>query len=133
MTSDSSSAATHEKSAAARWTPPVIWVVIILIGTSWPGVSLGPDGLALDKVAHFGAYAVLAALILRATRTPHLWRTAVLVVVVVSIFGAVDEWHQSFIPRRSMSFADWVADTLGAIAGVLAVRTIPFLTPKRLA
>jgi len=131
MTSDSSPAATREKSAAARWTPPVVWVVIILIGTSWPGVSLGPDGLALDKVAHFSAYAILAALILRATRTPHSWRTAILVVIVVSLFGAVDEWHQSFIPRRSMSFADWVADTLGAIVGVLAVRTIPFLTPKR--
>lgn len=131
MTSDSSLAATAEKSAAARWIPPVVWVAIILIGTSWPGVSLGPDGLPLDKVAHFGAYAVLAALILRATRTPLEWRTAVVVVVVVSLFGAVDEWHQSFIPRRSMSFADWIADTLGAVTGVLAVRSLPFLTRTR--
>jgi uncharacterized protein YfiM (DUF2279 family) len=131
MTSDSSPAATAEKPAAARWIPPVVWVAIILIGTSWPGVSLGPDGLPLDKVAHFGAYAVLAALILRATRTPHEWRTALVVLVVVSLFGAVDEWHQSFIPRRSMSFADWIADTLGAVCGVLAARSIPFLTRTR--
>jgi VanZ family protein len=131
MTSDSSPAATPEKSNAARWTPPVVWVVIILIGTSWPGLSLGPPGFSIDKLAHFGAYAVLAALILRATRTPHEWRTAIIVVLAVSLFGAVDEWHQSFIPRRTMSFADWVADTVGAIAGVLAVRFLPFLTPKR--
>lgn len=129
MPSDSSPAA--PPSAAARWTPPAVWVVVILIGTSWPGVSLGPDELPTDKLAHFVAYTVLAALMLRATRTPWAWRTALYVVLWVSAFGFVDEWHQSFIPSRSMSFADWVADTLGAVAGVLAVRRIPLLAPRR--
>lgn len=129
MPSDSSPAA--PPSAAARWTPPAVWVAVILIGTSWPGVSLGPDELSLDKLAHFVAYAVLAALMLRATRTPAAGRTAVLVLCCVSAFGFVDEVHQAFIPNRSMSFADWVADTLGAVVGVLAVRHIPFLIPRR--
>lgn len=131
MPSESTPAASPEISAAARWTPPVAWVVVILIGTSWPSVSLGPEDLGLDKIAHFVAYAVLAALMLRATRRPRDWATFVLVVLAVSIFGAVDEWHQSFLPRRSMSFADWVADTLGALVGALAVRSVPFLTPRR--
>lgn len=129
MPSDSTPAA--PTTAAARWTPPAVWVAVILIGTSWPGVSLGPDELSLDKLAHFVAYAVLAALMLRATLTPRSWRTAALVICCVSAFGLVDEFHQAFIPRRSMSAADWVADTLGAIIGVLAVRYLPFLTPRR--
>lgn len=129
MPSDSTPAA--PASAAARWTPPAVWVAVILIGTSWPGVSLGPDELSLDKLAHFVAYAVLAALMLRATRSPRSWRTAALVVCAVSAFGLVDEIHQAFIPRRSMSAADWVADTLGAILGALLVRYVPFLTPRR--
>lgn len=116
---------------AARWTPPVLWVAIILVGTSWPRIKLGPDGLALDKIAHFSAYAILAALCLRATREPHRLANIVWTVLGVSALGAVDEWHQSFIPGRSMSVADWVADTAGAIVGVLLVRLIPFLSPQR--
>jgi VanZ family protein len=57
--------------------------------------------------------------------------TAASVVLGVSLLGAVDEWHQSFIPGRSMSLPDWVADTAGATVGVLAIRLLPFLTPRR--
>lgn len=128
MPSDSSPAVTP--SVAARWTPPAVWVVLILIATSWPGISVGPDTLALDKVFHFGAYAVLAALLLRATPEPRQLTTMVLVWGLVAVFGAVDEWHQSFIPRRSMSLADWIADSSGAFVGVIAGRLIP-LSPRR--
>lgn len=122
MPSDSSPAATP--SVAARWTPPAVWVVLILIATSWPGISVGPDRLALDKVFHFTAYAVLAALLLRASSRPRLV-TALAVWGVVVAFGAVDEWHQSFIPSRSMSFADWIADSSGALVGIIVARLIP--------
>jgi VanZ family protein len=74
---------------------------------------------------------VLAALCLRAQRQPLSLRSLVIVVASVSLLGAVDEWHQSFIPGRSMSFFDWCADTLGALSGALVARRIPFLTPRR--
>ncbi len=119
-------------SAAARWTPPILWVAIILVGTSWPKLKLGPDDLALDKVAHFTAYAILAALTLRATLTPRRWATCAAVLVGIACLGAVDEWHQSFIPGRSMSAADWVADVSGGLLGIALVRFVPFLTPRRL-
>jgi len=130
MPSESTLAAAPQRSAAARWSPPVVWVVVILIGTSWPGISVGPDGLGFDKLAHFSAYAVLSGLVLRATRAPFAWRTFGLVVLSISLFGAVDEWHQSFIPGRSMSFRDWIADSSGALLGALAVRFIPILSPS---
>lgn len=129
MPSDSTPAAAP--SAAARWTPPAVWVIFILVATSWPGISVGPDALALDKVFHFSAYAILAALMLRATLSPRAWGTVFAVWAIVACFGALDEWHQAFIPRRSMSLADWIADTAGALVGVLGVRLIPFLTPSR--
>lgn len=131
MPSESTPAAPPLRSAAARWTPPAIWVAVILVGTSWPGIDLGPASLDLDKIAHFTSYAILSGLVLRATRTPLSWRTFLLVVAAISLFGAVDEWHQAFIPKRSMSFLDWVADTAGALTGALAVRFIPFLVPAR--
>lgn len=107
-------------------------MIVILIGTSWPGISVGPDTpVGFDKVVHFSMYAVLAALVLRATTSYRRVSTAVLVVLVLSAFGAADEYHQAFIPNRSASILDWVADTLGVIAGVLAVRYIPQLAPRR--
>jgi VanZ family protein len=107
-------------------------VLLILIGTSWPDISVGPDTpVGFDKVVHFSMYAVLAALVLRATTSYRRISTAVRVVLALSAFGAADEYHQEFIPNRSASVLDWVADSLGAIAGVLAVRYIPQLAPRR--
>lgn len=115
----------------SRWTAPALWAVVILIGTSWPSISVGPDVSGLDKLVHFGMYAVLTVLVLRSTATPRAVPTLVAVVLGVLLLGAVDEWHQAFIPGRSTSLADWFADSLGAVAGALAVRLLPFLAPAR--
>ena len=75
-----------------------------------------------DKLVHFSMYGVFAALL-----TQYLmigrgwWRAALLSAVFVVAFGAADEWHQRFIPGRSTEFADWMADSVGAIIGVTAV------------
>lgn len=122
---------TARAAAAVRWTPPILWLAIVLVGTSWPSINVGSPDLPLDKIAHFTAYSILAALSLRSTLTPRSATTVVAVIVGVSLLGAVDEWHQSFIPGRSMSFLDWCADSLGAVIGALVVRFIPFLTPRR--
>ncbi len=79
--------------------------------------QLGP----LDKVAHFSMYAVLAGLVTVAVRgRGAMVRSLILVAASIAVFGAVDEWHQKFIPGRSTEFADWVADSLGGITGVVA-------------
>lgn len=129
MPTDSTPAAAP--SAAARWTPPILWVVLIAIGTSWPRIQVGSDTLPTDKIVHFTMYGVLAALVLRATMTWQRPRTFVAVVLGLVLLGAVDEWHQSFIPGRSMSFADWIADSAGALLGATAVRVLSFLAPTR--
>jgi hypothetical protein len=130
MPPDGIHAATLVPSAAVRWSPPVVWLALILVGTSWPGISVGPDDLGLDKVAHFVAYTGLSALVLRATRTPLRTATVVGVMLGIAAIGALDEWHQEFIPQRSMSLADWIADSSGAVLGALSVRFVPFLRPR---
>ena len=129
MPTDSSLAA--PPSAAARWTPPILWFVLIAIGTSWPRIQVGSGALPLDKIVHFAMYGVLSALVLRATLTWYRPRTFLVVLVGLVILGAVDEWHQSFIPGRSMSFGDWIADSAGAVLGAFAVRSLSFLAPAR--
>ncbi len=66
-------------------------------------------------------YAILGFLAIRAawTRGASLpWRRFLVVAGCVSLWGAFDEWHQQFIPSRSMELGDWIADSIGGIAGV---------------
>ena len=39
---------------------------------------------------------------------------------LTSLYGIIDEIHQSFTPGRSCSVFDWFADTAGAAAGIFA-------------
>jgi hypothetical protein len=79
------------------------------------GEVAGPDIIGIDKVAHFALFGLLATLVARNGFPPHRAWVAVL---LVSLFGLTDEWHQSFTPGRMVEVADWVADTLGAIMAV---------------
>ena len=78
----------------------------------------GPDVAGLDKVVHLLAFGLLATAIYRLLPRRKGW----LVVLVVSLFGASDEWHQSFTVGRSVEVADWVADTLGGAIAVVVYR-----------
>jgi hypothetical protein len=110
---------------ADRWLPPILWAALILVGTSWPSISVGPDDtVGLDKVMHFVAYGMLGLLVRRALVAPSSLGVGVLIVLALSAFGAADEWHQAFILGRSASVFDWIADTLGAATGVLAARRL---------
>jgi VanZ family protein len=90
---------------------------VILAFTSIPNPDLVNPGHA-DKLWHFAGYGLLGLLSMRAAPNATL-RVAALVLAAVSAFGAVDEWHQQFIPGRSQDRADWFADTLGASLGVI--------------
>lgn len=74
-----------------------------------------------DKFLHTGAYWLMAILSWRALR--HLgWSAKTLGLIsfgFCSLYGLSDEWHQSFVPGRESSGADWLADSLGAALAVL--------------
>ena len=44
--------------------------------------------------------------------------------LVASLYGIVDELHQSFVPGRVCSVADWVSDALGAALAVVVLRGV---------
>jgi VanZ family protein len=75
-----------------------------------------------DKLVHGTMYAIFAFLAVRSLiRAGRPLRQAVLVVMLgIAIFAALDEWHQQFIPGRSMDVLDWLADISGATIGTLA-------------
>ena len=67
------------------------------------------------KLAHLFAFGLLA--LLARWTFDGLPRAAMLAIALTSAFGALDEYHQSFIPGRRSAIDDWLADTLfGALA-----------------
>lgn len=96
------------------WLWPLTLAGLIVVASGRSQIA-APDVVDFDKVAHFGVFGLLASLVVRTGFAP---RRAWIAVVLVSLFGFTDEWHQSFTPGRSVEFADWVADTLGAALAV---------------
>ena len=73
---------------------------------------------------HIAAYAVLAALTARAMGKGlrDVSARAVLgAVVVSSLYGVSDEYHQVFVPGRSFDVLDMAADAIGSVVGASAV------------
>ncbi len=102
-----------------RWLPPAMWAALILILTSIPSPPGAPGGIPhLDKVVHFVLYAGLGWLMTRALRTRRPM-TLIIALVSIALFAAADEWHQRFF-ARDPAVLDWIADVIGAGAGILA-------------
>ena len=95
------------------WLPAVAWAAFLFLLSSRSSVP-SPGVPHLDKVAHFGVYFVLGALLCYAAgRTG---ASLVTVVLIGALYGASDEFHQWFVPGRSVSLADWIADVAGVAA-----------------
>ena len=101
-----------------RCAPALVYMAGIFAASAQPTVSL-PDLDQSDKVLHFAAYAGLGGLLAYGGAPAALGPLPL--IAIGSLYGASDEIHQSFVPGRTPDPLDWVADTLGAIAGVLAV------------
>jgi VanZ family protein len=47
-----------------------------------------------------------------------------LTMLISSAYGAIDEFHQYFVPGRDCNVWDWFADTLGALLGALIIMVL---------
>ncbi len=76
----------------------------------------GPVGeFNLATPLHVLEYAILGVL-LSAALGLEKW-AVVFAVLIASVYGVSDEFHQSFVPGRSASLMDAVWDSLGAVVG----------------
>jgi len=84
-----------------------------------------PPGPLSDKDVHALMYGVLCAFIVRALAgswlAPVTLGTATLAVAITTLYGVSDEFHQRFVPSRTMDAADVVADATGAVLAALAL------------
>ena len=101
-----------------------LWGGFLFLVTSWPNPpSIEPGGFPLDKVTHFGLYAVEALLLYRAidwARSSGSRLSRIVAIVgTMALWGMLDEAHQEWIPGRMMDSGDLIADIAGAGAGAL--------------
>lgn len=113
-----------------RWWPPLAWAALILIVSSTPATDLPATNVS-DKLEHAGAYFVLAVLVVRSLLGTPVPKRALVLAAGISAFGAVDEWHQQFIPGRDPDPVDWGADSIGAAAGIAAASTARSMWSRR--
>jgi VanZ family protein len=127
-----------------RYGPPIIWAILIFIGSSdvlssshtssfimrplhllFPGASettLASIHFAIRKLGHFTEYAILAWMTARALRTSSqdwlrkrwFWMT----LAFVACYALFDEFRQSFVPSRTPSVYDSLIDTAGGLTAL---------------
>lgn len=96
-----------------------------------------PDSTAralFHNSMHVVAYGCLAASVwlawTRAPITAHQTFRSCGAWLVASLYGVVDELHQSYVPGRVCSVADLASDAIGAALAVVVLRAISGVAPK---
>jgi VanZ family protein len=118
---------------ASLWLPPLIYMAAIFYFSSESHPLPELTEHVWDKLLHTIEYLGLAVLLFRAIDGEGLdWRrTAILTVLIVSAYGASDEWHQAFVPLRSSDVYDWLTDTLAGVIGATACVSVLFYRGDR--
>ena len=110
--------------------PAILYTILIFVLSSLPKEALPPSPfLHFDKITHFTEYLVYAAFLMLAfttAKSPNVVKNALKLSLAVGIiYAASDEIHQLFVSGRECNILDFVADSMGIVAGsVLYFRII---------
>jgi VanZ family protein len=79
--------------------------------------------MLISNVAHAPVFAGLALLVLKTLSGPNgIPNRYVMAFAVTALVSALDEWHQAFVPGRTVSAADLALDLAGSACALLIVR-----------
>lgn len=106
------------------WLPVLAYVSLIFALSAQQGLQPPVKFQNSDKLAHMLEYGVLGWLLVRALRAVMPKRswvfTTMLALGLGLCIGAGDEFFQSFIPGRTSTVFDWLADGTGLTLSQLA-------------
>jgi len=98
--------------------PTLILALLIFILSSIPRLTVPDIGFSLtDKLCHFLEFGIFGFFLQRSFSSINMKVNYKFIIVFIlgSLYGVFDEFHQSFIPGRTASFADILADSLGIV------------------
>jgi VanZ family protein len=112
---------------------PFLWALIILALCAMPGKDIPHvswlEALAFDKWVHAGIFFILSVLLIRSIKLTYIRAahvTAVFFALAISIpYGGLLEVMQgTMFEDRSADLYDFIANSFGAICGVLLYRKL---------
>jgi VanZ family protein len=104
------------------WIPVFLWMGIIFYSSSISGEDIPKFGIPnIDKLFHFIEYFVLGFLLVRAffhsLSKPNYKYIFIAAVLIASLYGASDEFHQRFVSARTCDIFDLLSDIIGSSLG----------------
>jgi len=97
------------------------WAGVIYFLSSQPGTDTPMLFPFQDKLLHIIAYAILGFLGMGALEAAshgyHAWQVW-LIAALVTVYGILDEFHQHFVPGRTVDGFDVMADVVGGLLGI---------------
>ncbi|HLX13084.1 MAG TPA: VanZ family protein [Bacteroidota bacterium] len=107
--------------------PVILWALFIFGASSIPGAAF-PKLLILqyDKVIHMIFYGIFGCTVFLALEPKSIfprpaWRRYFWTLLIVTLYGASDEFHQSFVPGRTMDSHDLMADFAGGCVALIFI------------
>ena len=108
------------------YIPLVLYWILIFVLTTIPASSI-PEIFGLtDKLKHISAYfglAVLLGLTLHYQNKFLYMKKFFLLftIIIIAVYGALDEIHQMLVPNRTCDIFDWIADLGGGLIGIILI------------
>jgi VanZ family protein len=98
------------------------WMALLFLLSSQSDLPVPPLFPLQDKIEHGVAFGILGAFFHRSFKpywSPPLLKRVLVITAMVAAYGAFDEFHQSFVPARDASLADFAADTIGGLVSAI--------------
>ena len=121
-------------SRAAFLLVALCWASLIFYLSSQPSIDAPALFPGQDKFFHLVVFGMLGFLVMGTLRAAHggyqpkqLWWVA----LAVMLYGVSDEFHQHFVPGRSVDAYDVLADTLGGLLGAWVMYKLSRFTAKQ--
>jgi VanZ family protein len=119
------------------WLPLFLWAAIIFTFSSLTTPAASQvywQEFAVKKTAHMIEYGIFAVLLYRALKSYGVKKekAMILAIVLTFLYGASDEFHQSFTPGREPKVRDIIFDTIGGVLGILFIWKLLPKVPKKL-
>jgi VanZ family protein len=107
--------------------PVVLWAIFIFVGSSLPASRIPKLPIYVsDKLIHavlFCVFGLLLHLALEPKIAPKnfQWKRMFLTLLIVMAYGGLDEFHQHYVPGRSVDVYDFMADTVGGLIAIFII------------
>ncbi|MCB1195731.1 VanZ family protein [bacterium] len=110
------------------WLYPVVWMILIFIGSSQQMSGDESFPIFSDKIVHFIEFGILSFLffyaMVRKAVFEKRWNVFLCAVFFTLLYSISDEVHQIYVPTRDASVFDLIADFCGAVCFALTAKHI---------